>query len=150
MQAAYGWAHLVVSRAGALSVAELEASGRPAVLVPYPFAAGNHQEANARAAAKRGGAVCLLDVDLEQGALAGVVKELLGTSGRLQEMATAGVKGAVPTAVRGSFRLTWLRAGRYTGGTQPERSIYHGKNQDWQFTEGRGPQQGRNESGWWW
>lgn len=100
MQVAYGWAHLVVSRAGALSVAELEAAGRPAVLVPYPFAAGNHQEANARAAAQRGGAVCLLDADLELGALAEVVKGLLGSSGRLQEMAAAAAAAARRDAAR--------------------------------------------------
>ena len=100
MQVAYRWAHLVVSRAGALSVAELEAAGRPAVLVPYPFAAGNHQEANARAAAERGGAICLLDAELESGALAEVVKELLEAPGRLQGMATAADAAARRDAAR--------------------------------------------------
>ncbi|HSH70934.1 MAG TPA: UDP-N-acetylglucosamine--N-acetylmuramyl-(pentapeptide) pyrophosphoryl-undecaprenol N-acetylglucosamine transferase, partial [Deferrisomatales bacterium] len=100
MQAAYRWAHLVVSRAGALSVAELEAAGRPAVLVPYPFAAGNHQEANARAAAERRGAVCLLDADLERGALAAVLEELLAAPERLAEMATAAAAAARRDAAR--------------------------------------------------
>lgn len=56
MAAAYGRAHLVVSRAGASTVFELAALGKPALLVPYPYAANRHQEHNARALAEMGGA----------------------------------------------------------------------------------------------
>lgn len=49
-------AHLVIARAGASTVAELAAAGRPALLVPYPFAADDHQTANARAISESGGA----------------------------------------------------------------------------------------------
>ena len=100
MHAAYRWAHLVVSRAGALSIAELQAAGRPAVLVPFPFAAGNHQEANARAAAGLGAAVYLLDTGLEQGALSEMLEKLVGTPGRLDEMAAAAAAAARRDAAR--------------------------------------------------
>ncbi|MEO5335115.1 MAG: undecaprenyldiphospho-muramoylpentapeptide beta-N-acetylglucosaminyltransferase [Magnetococcus sp. YQC-5] len=56
MSAAYQWSHLVISRAGASSVAELAACGRPALLIPYPFAADDHQTANARPLTDSGGA----------------------------------------------------------------------------------------------
>ena len=50
------WAHLVVARAGASTIAELTAAGRPAILVPLPSATDDHQTANAREMAKAGGA----------------------------------------------------------------------------------------------
>jgi UDP-N-acetylglucosamine--N-acetylmuramyl-(pentapeptide) pyrophosphoryl-undecaprenol N-acetylglucosamine transferase len=51
-----GWAHLVIGRAGASTIAELTAAGRPAILVPYPGATDDHQSFNAREMAKAGGA----------------------------------------------------------------------------------------------
>ena len=50
------WAHLVIGRAGASTIAELTAAGRPAILVPLPSATDDHQTANAREMAKAGGA----------------------------------------------------------------------------------------------
>jgi UDP-N-acetylglucosamine--N-acetylmuramyl-(pentapeptide) pyrophosphoryl-undecaprenol N-acetylglucosamine transferase len=50
------WAHLVIARAGASTIAELTAAGRPAILVPLPSATDDHQTANAREMAKAGGA----------------------------------------------------------------------------------------------
>jgi UDP-N-acetylglucosamine--N-acetylmuramyl-(pentapeptide) pyrophosphoryl-undecaprenol N-acetylglucosamine transferase len=50
------WAHLVIARAGASTIAELTAAGRPAILVPYPSAADDHQTANAREITRAGGA----------------------------------------------------------------------------------------------
>ncbi|MGE5722084.1 MAG: undecaprenyldiphospho-muramoylpentapeptide beta-N-acetylglucosaminyltransferase [Sphingomonadales bacterium] len=50
------WAHLVIARAGASTIAELTAAGRPAILIPYPSATDDHQTANAREMAKAGGA----------------------------------------------------------------------------------------------
>ncbi len=61
----YRWAHLALCRAGALTLAELSLSGLPALLVPYPFAADNHQEANARAMESAGAAEVLRDLDRE-------------------------------------------------------------------------------------
>jgi UDP-N-acetylglucosamine--N-acetylmuramyl-(pentapeptide) pyrophosphoryl-undecaprenol N-acetylglucosamine transferase len=50
------WAHLVIARAGASTIAELTVAGRPAILIPYPSAADNHQVANAREMHEAGGA----------------------------------------------------------------------------------------------
>jgi UDP-N-acetylglucosamine--N-acetylmuramyl-(pentapeptide) pyrophosphoryl-undecaprenol N-acetylglucosamine transferase len=51
-----GWSHLVIARAGASTIAELTAAGRPAILIPLPSATDDHQTANARGMAKAGGA----------------------------------------------------------------------------------------------
>lgn len=73
MAGAYEWAQVVVARAGALTLAELEGAGRPAILVPFPFAAANHQEANAIAFEKRGCGVCVLERGLTEQGLAELV-----------------------------------------------------------------------------
>jgi UDP-N-acetylglucosamine--N-acetylmuramyl-(pentapeptide) pyrophosphoryl-undecaprenol N-acetylglucosamine transferase len=54
------WSHLVIARAGASTIAELTAAGRPAILIPLPSATDNHQVANAREMAKAGGARMIL------------------------------------------------------------------------------------------
>jgi UDP-N-acetylglucosamine--N-acetylmuramyl-(pentapeptide) pyrophosphoryl-undecaprenol N-acetylglucosamine transferase len=64
MGAAYGLANLVVARAGATTVAELQMCGLPVILIPYPFAAANHQEANARALVESDAATMVLDSEL--------------------------------------------------------------------------------------
>jgi UDP-N-acetylglucosamine--N-acetylmuramyl-(pentapeptide) pyrophosphoryl-undecaprenol N-acetylglucosamine transferase len=69
-------AQLVICRAGASTVAELAASGRPALLVPYPFAADDHQTANARAFAEAGGGWAVAEADLEPVSLAGRLERL--------------------------------------------------------------------------
>ena len=50
------WSHLVIARAGASSIAELTAAGRPAILIPLPSATDDHQTSNAREMVKVGGA----------------------------------------------------------------------------------------------
>ena len=64
MAAAYACADLVVCRSGALTIAELTVLGKPSVLVPYPYAANNHQEANARVLEAAGAARVALDREL--------------------------------------------------------------------------------------
>ncbi len=100
MAAACAWAHLVVARAGALTVSELAAAGRPAVLVPYPHAAGGHQEHNARAAEAQGAALCLTEGELTAGRLAGLLEDLLGDPERLARMARSARNSARPEAAR--------------------------------------------------
>lgn len=68
MAAAYAAADVVVCRAGATSIAELTAIGKPAVLVPYPHATANHQLLNARAL-ERAGAACVIEDDDLSGSL---------------------------------------------------------------------------------
>jgi len=75
MKRAYSLANLVICRAGATTVAELNAFGLPAILIPYPWATNNHQEYNARVLEKEGAAIVLLDKDLVRNKL---TEELLG------------------------------------------------------------------------
>lgn len=64
MAAAYQWADLVVCRAGALTVSEIAAAGKPAVFVPFPFAVDDHQTANAEYLAKQQAAIICQQKDL--------------------------------------------------------------------------------------
>jgi UDP-N-acetylglucosamine--N-acetylmuramyl-(pentapeptide) pyrophosphoryl-undecaprenol N-acetylglucosamine transferase len=87
MDLAYAAADLVVSRAGATSIAELSVVGLPAILIPYPYATGRHQEANARAMQRAGGASVLMDDELSAETLATRVESLVGHDERLRAMA---------------------------------------------------------------
>ena len=66
MSAAYAAADIVVSRAGAMSVAELCIVAKPAVFVPFPFAAEDHQTANAMQLVNAGAAAVVADADAQQ------------------------------------------------------------------------------------
>lgn len=86
MELAYAVADLVVARAGATTCAELSVCGIPAVLVPYPHATGGHQEANAGAVERAGGAVVVMNDALSGASFAAVVSELLEAPERLATM----------------------------------------------------------------
>jgi UDP-N-acetylglucosamine--N-acetylmuramyl-(pentapeptide) pyrophosphoryl-undecaprenol N-acetylglucosamine transferase len=64
MGARYRWAHLVVCRAGASTLAELTACGKPSILIPYPYAADDHQRHNALALQRQGAAQVIPDAEL--------------------------------------------------------------------------------------
>ena len=64
MADAYAIADIIISRAGATTLAEISACGKAAILVPYPFAAGRHQEMNARKMLDIGAAQMILDEEL--------------------------------------------------------------------------------------
>lgn len=64
MPAALAAANLIVCRAGATTIAEITAKGIPSILIPYPYAAENHQEYNARALVDKGAAVMIKDAEL--------------------------------------------------------------------------------------
>ncbi len=87
MAAALAAADLAVFRAGALGLAELAACGIPSVLVPYPYAAENHQEHNARAFEKEGAAIVVRDRELSGEGLLGLLEILLADKERLSNMA---------------------------------------------------------------
>lgn len=76
MEFAYAAADLVMCRSGATTLAELTRLGKPAILVPYPHAAANHQEMNARAMVEAGAAVMIKDADLGAKALP-MINEIL-------------------------------------------------------------------------
>ena len=90
-------ADLVVARSGG-SIFEVAAHGRPALLVPYPFAAADHQTSNARWMVDAGAAVVVADGDLTPARLRAEVDALLGDRGRLARMAAASAGLARPAA----------------------------------------------------
>ena len=88
---------LVVARAGG-SLFEIAAHGRPAVLIPYPFATADHQTANARYMERAGAAVVIPDAELTPARLAQEVGRLLADRGRLAAMGRAAAAMARPAA----------------------------------------------------
>ncbi len=112
MAAAYAWADLAVSRAGALTVAELAASGLPALLVPFPAAVDDHQTQNARFLSTRGAAVLLPESGLTPDRLACELRTLLGADSRaLAAMAEAARRAASPGAAEQLADLCLAAAG---------------------------------------
>jgi len=91
-------AHLVISRAGASTVAELGVAGRPALLIPYPHATDDHQSENARQVSLAGGASILPESEISPEAVAARVEELLTAPGRLEDMTRAARAFARPDA----------------------------------------------------
>ena len=95
MAGAYGWADLVICRAGALTIAELAAAGVASVLVPFPHAVDDHQTANARFLAHAGAAILLPQAELTAETLA-LIRNL--TRPQLREMAEKARELALPEA----------------------------------------------------
>ena len=87
MGARYRWAHLVVCRAGASTLAELTACGKPSILVPYPYAADDHQHYNALALQQQGAAQVILDAELTGARLAEALHGVLAHPLRLRQQA---------------------------------------------------------------
>jgi UDP-N-acetylglucosamine--N-acetylmuramyl-(pentapeptide) pyrophosphoryl-undecaprenol N-acetylglucosamine transferase len=102
MEAAYGAADLVICRSGASTLAELAAQKKPAVLVPYPFAAANHQDANARVFERAGACKVMLEEDI-QARLAPLLEDLLFSdkgAAELAAMSAAFAKLSLPPPER--------------------------------------------------
>ncbi len=93
-------AHLLVCRAGASTLAELAAVGRAAILVPYPFAANNHQEFNARFLTAAGAAEIILNKDFTAEAFAGKINHFLTVPEHLANMEVASRQLAKPNAAK--------------------------------------------------
>jgi len=93
-------ATLVVGRSGATTLAELSAAGVPALLIPYPHAADDHQAANAEELVQAGGALMRRQEALDPGELAGLLGELLGDRQRLEAMSRAMQASGRPEAAR--------------------------------------------------
>ena len=100
MTMVYRAADLVVCRAGAMTVAEVCAWGKPSVLVPLPTAAADHQTVNARALAAAGASVYLPESDLSADSLAHVITGLLGDPARLTSLASVARTRGRPDATR--------------------------------------------------
>src|SRR4029079_910045 len=91
-------AHLVIGRAGASTVAELAAIGRPSILVPYPHAADDHQMANARALEAAGACIVIPHASFTAEALAGNLMALFDAPHRLTDMAASAHAAGRPDA----------------------------------------------------
>lgn len=98
MPAQYAKAHLVICRAGAGTLSELGLWKLPAILVPYPFAADDHQKKNALSFVSHGGGLILEGADVNGGMFAKTVIDLLTDQSRLQQMAEASGRTAKPRA----------------------------------------------------
>jgi len=94
----YRWADLAVCRSGALTVAELAMAGLPALLVPFPHAADDHQHANARALAAAGAARVLESRPLAAAELARALRECFEKPAELAAMGRAAARCARPDA----------------------------------------------------
>lgn len=100
MRDALAAADLAVARSGAMTTAELAAWGIPAILVPLPTAAADHQTANARAIAADGAAVVIRQDELTGPVLANTITSLLGDGRRLNDMRAATLRRARPDAAQ--------------------------------------------------
>jgi UDP-N-acetylglucosamine--N-acetylmuramyl-(pentapeptide) pyrophosphoryl-undecaprenol N-acetylglucosamine transferase len=105
------WADLVLCRAGALTVSELAAAGRPAILVPFGAATAGHQMQNARALSRAGAAVVIGEKDLTAENLAGTVSELIQDRARLADMGEKARALAKPNAAKDLARLVFEAEG---------------------------------------
>lgn len=98
MAEAYGWADLVLCRAGATTAAELTAAGKPALFIPFPHATHGHQLANALALRQAGAALVVEEKDLPATDLASTILGLLADPARLAAMAEASAAQGRPGA----------------------------------------------------
>jgi UDP-N-acetylglucosamine--N-acetylmuramyl-(pentapeptide) pyrophosphoryl-undecaprenol N-acetylglucosamine transferase len=98
MAAAYSWADLVVCRAGALTISELAAAGRPALLIPLPHAIDDHQSANAAFLANHEAALLLPQSSLDSETLAQQLNSLFSQPETLHAMAEHARRQATPNA----------------------------------------------------
>jgi UDP-N-acetylglucosamine--N-acetylmuramyl-(pentapeptide) pyrophosphoryl-undecaprenol N-acetylglucosamine transferase len=89
MGGAYSVSDLILSRAGALSLAEIISCNKPSLLIPYPFAANDHQRKNAEYLTKKGAAEMILEKDLDGEKLARLAMDLLKDEDRLKSMRNA-------------------------------------------------------------
>lgn len=98
MAEVYAQADLLISRAGATTLAEIAVLGLPAILIPFPAAADNHQEKNGAHYVAGGGAILLRQQELTGEKLADTIRQLLGDGARLERMGQAMKQQAFPDA----------------------------------------------------
>jgi UDP-N-acetylglucosamine--N-acetylmuramyl-(pentapeptide) pyrophosphoryl-undecaprenol N-acetylglucosamine transferase len=98
MDRSYAAADLVLCRAGATTLFELMAMGKPAILVPYPYAANDHQTLNALTLVDAGAAVKVADGELTGKHLGEILRQLSGDPGRLKRMGEQAAALAKPRA----------------------------------------------------
>ena len=92
MADAYAAADLIICRAGATSLAEITAAGKAAIIIPYPWAANDHQTKNAEVMDCAGAAVIINEHELTSQKLFGVIDNLLANRQKLRQMEEASAK----------------------------------------------------------
>jgi UDP-N-acetylglucosamine--N-acetylmuramyl-(pentapeptide) pyrophosphoryl-undecaprenol N-acetylglucosamine transferase len=112
MPGAFARADLLICRSGASTVAEVTAAGKPAVFVPFPRAADDHQKRNAEALERAGAAVMLEESRLTRESLVDAVSALLSDPSRLQTMGDAARKLSHPNAARDISAMAARLAGK--------------------------------------
>ena len=122
IELAYAVADLAVCRSGASTVAELQASGIPAILIPYPHSLDDDQKRNAEVMQAAGAAKMILDPELDSERFAGEVERLMADTATSQMMSSAMKRGAVPDAAERLAQLVEAAAGESrpssSGGSQ--------------------------------
>jgi UDP-N-acetylglucosamine--N-acetylmuramyl-(pentapeptide) pyrophosphoryl-undecaprenol N-acetylglucosamine transferase len=113
-------AHLAICRAGASTIAELAVAGRPAILVPLPFATDDHQTANAQALVEAGGAWLIPERSLSPEVLADRLGSLFATPAVLARAAQCAGAFAHPDAARRLADLVFPESNS-NGGEEPDR-----------------------------
>lgn len=123
----YGWADLVLCRAGASTLAELTTCGKPAILVPYPFAADDHQRHNALAMERQGAAQVILDAELTGARVCAVLEPLVAAPEVLAQQAENSRRFGRPEAAETivSACLQLLESGAATGQRRTARGGRH-------------------------
>jgi UDP-N-acetylglucosamine--N-acetylmuramyl-(pentapeptide) pyrophosphoryl-undecaprenol N-acetylglucosamine transferase len=109
-------AHLLIGRAGASTMAELTAMGRPAILVPFAAATDDHQTANARAFAAAGAGIVLPEPEFTPARLAGALLGFLASPEALEAAAAAARSLGVPEATSRLADLVEAEIGRHAKG----------------------------------
>ncbi|MBE7023260.1 MAG: undecaprenyldiphospho-muramoylpentapeptide beta-N-acetylglucosaminyltransferase [Ruminococcaceae bacterium] len=104
MDLALNAADLIVARSGG-SVSEMTALGKAAILIPSPYVAGNHQEHNARAVEKSGGAIVICEDELSVETLEAAVEKVLGNEAVLEKMKKGSKSIGIPDATDKIYRL---------------------------------------------
>lgn len=105
MDKVLGGADLVVSRAGAITISELNALGKPSVLIPSPYVAHNHQEQNARYLEKNGAAMVLTEANLNGKTLSETIQKALSDRKELKAMGEASRKLGITNACEKIYTL---------------------------------------------
>jgi UDP-N-acetylglucosamine--N-acetylmuramyl-(pentapeptide) pyrophosphoryl-undecaprenol N-acetylglucosamine transferase len=120
MPSFFGRADLILCRSGASTVAEITAAGKPAIFVPFPRAADDHQKRNAEALERAGAAVMLEESKLNPESFVETVSSLLSDRSRLNSMSTAAKKLSHPNAAREIAEMAIGLAGVRSAGGQEQ------------------------------
>jgi len=96
---------LVVSRAGATTLAEVTAIGLPTILIPSPYVTNNHQEKNARALEQHGASVVIMESDLNAEVLLGKIDAIMSDTSRRTQMREQALELGMPDAAHNLYKL---------------------------------------------